>query len=73
MCNEKKVYESTKRALQRRVHAYPPPKYHELTTAYAKANEMPKSEVVTLALKQFFDSMPKQEQVRIQNLSKNSY
>ena len=73
MCNEKKVYESTKEALKRRVHAYPNEKLHQLTTAYARVNEMPTSAVVNTALKQFFESMPQQEKQRIINLSKNSY
>ena len=69
----RKTYQSTKEALKRRVHSYPPPKYHILTVAYAAANEMRKSEVVTQALKEFFDRMPKQEQERILRQGRNHY
>jgi hypothetical protein len=69
----RKTYQSTKEALKRRVHSYPPPKYHTLTVAYAAANEMRKSEVVTQALKEFFDRMPKQEQERILRQGRNHY
>ncbi|MCA6489082.1 MAG: hypothetical protein IM569_13610 [Chitinophagaceae bacterium] len=70
---EKKTYQSTKEALKRRVHSYPPPKYHSLTVAYATVNEMRKSEVVTQALKEFFDRMPKPEQERILKQSRHQY
>lgn len=70
---EKKTYQSTKEALKRRVHSYPPPKYHSLTVAYASLNEMRKSEVVTQALKEFFDRMPKPEQERILRQSKHHF
>lgn len=73
MATDKKTYKSTREALKRRVHSYPPPKYHNLTVAYASVNEMRKSEVVTQALKEFFDRMPKQEQERILQQSKNHY
>jgi hypothetical protein len=69
----RKTYQSTKEALKRRVHSYPPPKYHNLTVAYAAANEMRKSEVVTQALKEFFDRMPKHEHDRILRHGKNHY
>jgi hypothetical protein len=70
---EKKTYQSTKEALKRRVHSYPPPKYHNLTVAYASLNEMRKSEVVTQAIKEFFDRMPKPEQERILRQSKHRF
>lgn len=73
MAETRKTYQSTKDALKRQIHTYPPPKYHTLTVAYAKVNEMRKSEVVIQALKEFFDRMPKQEQERILSLSKNHY
>jgi hypothetical protein len=60
-------------AIERRVQAYPPPKYHKLTEAYAKATGITQSEVVTTALKDFFDKMPECERSRIISVSKHSY
>ena len=57
----------------RRIQAYPPPKYHNLTTAYAKANDMKESAAVTHIIKEFFDAMPAHERERIIQVSKNSY
>lgn len=69
----KKTYQSTKEALKRRVYSYPSPKYHTLTVGYAQLNEMPKSEVVKQAIKEFFDRMPKPEQERIMKHGKHHY
>lgn len=60
-------------ALERRLQGYPPPKYHRLTEAYAKATGVTKSEVVTIALKNFFDRMPEGERARIISASKHHY
>ena len=65
--------EPPNRWADRRIQAYPPPKYHNLTTAYAKANDMKESAAVSHIIKEFFDKMPAQERERIIQVSKNSY
>lgn len=41
----------------RRVVTYPPPKYFKLLNAYADTHEVSKSEVLSDALKAFFDAL----------------
>lgn len=60
-------------ALLRHVQSYPPPKYFGLILAMAKCDEISKSEVINIAVKQYFDSMPTEERMRIIQQSKNSY
>ena len=73
--HEKKTYQSTKDALERRLQCYPPAKYCNLTKALARANGMREGQVVTVALKEYFDRMPEQERQRIlsQGGSSNHY
>lgn len=60
-------------ALERRLQAYPPPKYHLLTKAYAQVNEMKDSETVSFIIKDFFDRMPEQERQRLIDKSRHHY
>lgn len=73
MANERKTYPSSKEAKKRCVHSYLSTKYHSLTIGYAERNEMRKSEVVKLAVKEFFDRMPKHEQERLMTKPSNHY
>lgn len=60
-------------ALQRNIHAYPPPKYYTLVDAMSKCREISKSEVVSIALKEYFDRMPEGERQTILTLGRNHY
>ena len=60
-------------ALQRHVQAYPPPKYFGLILAMAKCDAISKSEVINIAVKQYFDNLPQDEKTRIIQQSKNTY
>jgi len=52
-------------SLERKVEAYPNPKYHTLVVNYAKDQEVSRSEVVGDALRLYFDSMPKDKIERL--------
>lgn len=60
-------------AVTRRVQGYPPPRIHSLAVGYSKVYNVGQSELVTEALKQFFDRMPEGERARILTASKNHY
>lgn len=60
MTTIKKVYSSTIEAQKRKITAYLPQKYYLLTINYAEQKQIPKSDVVKLAIKQFFDRMPQE-------------
>jgi len=68
MCNSK-----NSAALERRVQVYPPPKYSALVKAMSKAEKISESEVVSTAIKDFFDRMPEDIKERLRTLSKHSY
>ena len=67
----------------RQVKGYLKPKYKNLVTAYTGVKEMTTSEVVNLAIENFFNNMPEGERQRLlavqvqaplqKNYSKNSY
>lgn len=42
---------------ERKVYAYPSPKYHKLLTDYCDNHEVSKSDVICSALKAFFDAL----------------
>ena len=52
-------------SLERKVEAYPNPKYHTLVVNYAKDQDVSRSEVVGDALRLYFDSMPKDKIERL--------
>jgi hypothetical protein len=41
---------------ERKVYAYPSPKYHRLLLNYCRDQELSKSDVICLALREFFDA-----------------
>lgn len=57
---------------ERIIKAYPRPQIIDKLNSYSTANEMSKSKVVSMALKQFFDRQPLSEIGRVPT-SKNSY
>lgn len=58
-------------SMSRQVAGYPAPKYFRLFTAYAKVNEMSKSETLEQAIREMFDRMPESERQRILHLAEN--
>jgi hypothetical protein len=48
-------------SLERQVSGYLNPKYHKLFVAYKETKDMGKSELVSLAIQRFFDSLPPAE------------
>lgn len=69
MCNGKKISSSH----QRTIKAYPTPKYFNLVDSLSKSEGISRSEVVSVALKSYFDNMPEEQRQRIATNSKNSY
>jgi hypothetical protein len=67
----RKKYPNT--TLERRVQAYPSPRYFGLFKAYAAANEMKQSEAAALMIRCFFDKLPQGELIRIVNFKKLDY
>jgi hypothetical protein len=58
-----KKYPNT-RTLERRIVAYPSPKYFNLFTGFAKENEFRVSEAVNEIVKSYFDSLPDDKRLR---------
>jgi hypothetical protein len=54
----------------RQIKSFPPPKYHGLVVGMSKLEGISKSEVVCIALKQYFDSMPERDRARLMSVSK---
>lgn len=65
MMKHSKIYDSTTAAQKRRLQAYPPPRVHSLLVAYSVFYEVRKSEIVSTAIKEFFDRMPASDRERI--------
>jgi hypothetical protein len=75
MASQKKdwsKYDKTS-VLQRSARAYFPPALNDMFSAYAKANEMKKSEALKVIVRDFFHRMPVPERERIVAQSKNKY
>lgn len=62
---------------ERKIQCYPSMKYFKFINAYAEINEMSKSEVVALAIKNWVDNLPPSDKMKVENAakkySKNSY
>ncbi|QTE37481.1 hypothetical protein J3L18_31030 [Mucilaginibacter gossypii] len=58
-------------ALERKVTAYPDPKYHRLLMASSKIDGVSVSELVGKAIKSFFDGMPERDIEELMSKSKN--
>lgn len=58
----------------RRVTAYPPPRYSKMVKAFAEINESTESKIASQAIKNFFDNLPNDQKQRVlKAISKNSY
>jgi hypothetical protein len=61
---------SNKRKMENRAVTYLKPSYKKLLNNYADVNEISRSEALEIAVKNMFDTMPKEQKIQYLNSSK---